>query len=73
MRVAEMIRQEQWLPRIPPPVSGALLFLNLNASTSAKPCILKLDLDLDASRSTSVGSDLFVALPYSLIFGKVSN
>ena len=52
-------------------VSGTPLFLNLNASTSAKPCILKLDLDLDASRSTSVGSDLFVALAYSLIFGKV--
>ena len=73
MRVPEMMRQVQRLPRILPLVNGTLLFLNLNASTSAKPCILKLDLGLDAARSTSVGSDLLVALLYSLIFGKVSS
>ena len=70
----KMIRQVQWLPRISVAwVNGTLPFLNLNASTSAKPGILKLDLDLDAARSTSVRSDLLVALLYSLILGKVSS
>lgn len=73
MRVPEMMHQVESLPRILLLVNGTLLFLNLNASTSAEPGILKLDLGLDAARSTSVGSDLLVALLYSLIFGKVSS
>ena len=73
MRVPEMMHQVESLPRILLLVNGTLLFLNLNASTSAEPGILKLDLGLDAARSTSVGSDLVVALLYSLTFGTVSS